>query len=319
MKDLFQSHVLQMVNEDPQLLEAWNSLSESTREMFRQIDAGKRVPCMLEDTMFKGIFDPSWNRDWLSRLISAILGQSVVVIEQLGPEGVHLSRESKSVYFDILVKLENGCLAIVEVQRKGILMPPQRAAIYSAQAVVRQFATGRDEAKGSVNYIDVRPVHTIILLENSPKAFLKYTDFHHYFHQMSDTGLDLELLQYYHYICLDVFREHKPRVGTQLFLWLDFLSITDVAEMMVFLSEHPEFNGIYARAFEMLADREELLKMLAAIGYEEDIAESINRTNEAQLQYMTQELAESKRLLREKDEEIRNLKEQLATAGLPLK
>ena len=62
---------------------------------------------------------------------------------------------------------------------------------------------------------------------------------------------------------------------------LMFLSIRDVKEMVMFLSENPEFQPIYQRAVDMLADREELLLMFESILENEDIAGSINRTNES--------------------------------------
>ncbi len=136
-----------------------------------------------------------------------------------------------------------------------------------------------------------------------------------HFEQKSDTGLDLEFIQYYDYICLDVFRENKPHTTEKLIQWIDFLSIADTAEMEPFLIEHPDFVEIYARACEMLADKEGLLEMLAELSYEEDIVGIINATNEGRAKKYEAKIQKMEAQLKEKDEQIRELKEQLARSS----
>ena len=123
------------------------------------------------------------------------------------------------------------------------------------------------------------------------------------------------MLQYYHYILLDVFRERRPHVAKLLENWMSFLSIRDVEEMMVFLSENPEFQPIYQRAVDMLADRKELLLMFQSIFENEDVAGSINRTNESiikrlerKTERLNQRLAEKDQLIAEQEREIEELK-----------
>jgi len=40
--------------------------------------------------------------------------------------------------------------------------------------------------------------------------------------------LELELVQYYDYICLDVFRKKNPRIASELEKWLTFFTIQSV-------------------------------------------------------------------------------------------
>ncbi len=79
--------------------------------------------------------------------------------------------------------------------------------------------------------------------------------------------------------------------------------------------EHPDFVEIYARACEMLADKEGLLEMLAELSYEEDIVGIINATNEGRAKKYEAKIQKMEAQLKEKDEQIRELKEQLARSS----
>ena len=54
----FSAHILKIIDEDQELKERWDALPTKSQRLFRDIDAGKRVPYMLSDTMFKGLFSP---------------------------------------------------------------------------------------------------------------------------------------------------------------------------------------------------------------------------------------------------------------------
>ena len=54
----------------------------------------------------------------------------------------------------------------------------------------------------------MKNVYTIVLYENSPKAFHEFPqEYLHYFEQKSDTGLELNLIQKYLFVPLDIFRK----------------------------------------------------------------------------------------------------------------
>lgn len=111
-------------------------------------------------------------------------------------------------------------------------------------------------------------------------------------------------MQYYDYVCLDKFREIRPRVAGELEKWLTFLSIQDVEEMMIFLSKNPSFQPVYNCAILMTKDREGLMHMFTDLFEHEDIVASLNRTNESKIKRLEKELAE-------KDSELAELKKQL--------
>ncbi len=123
----------------------------------------------------------------------------------------------------------------------------------------------------------------------------------HFFQQKSDTGVELELLQYYAYICLDVFKEEKPRVGKKIDTWLEFLTIQDTDKMEAFLKKNKSFQTVYDRVILMSKDREGLMNMITDMLENEDIAGSINRTNESIIKRQRRELAEKDKILKEKE------------------
>lgn len=179
-----------------------------------------------------------------------------------------------------------------------------------------------------------------IILEKSSAVFHESAEYIHHFKQRSDTGLELELVQYYDYVCLDMFKKKSPRVASELESWLRFFTIERVDDMKVFLQENPGFQSVYDYAIMMTKDREGLLSMLSEYFENEDIVASLNKTNESMIKRLEKENAELKgeitelqgsniekdkvidrkekqldekeKKLREKDAEIRQLKKLLA-------
>ncbi|MCH5265527.1 MAG: PD-(D/E)XK nuclease family transposase [Lachnospiraceae bacterium] len=307
--------LIEKIEQDADMRQLWNQLGEKRRQELREIDTGKRVPNFLSDTMFKGIFNPDINAERLSRFISSILGKKIKVIHSLDKEGMRHSQYSKGIVLDILAEFENGAIGNVEIQRQGIAFPPKRAAVYSANMLTRQYTSGETSKKSEVDYNTVQPVYTIIIMEQSPAEFRKSGAYIHHFRQRSDTGLELELLQYYDYICLDNFCRQRPCIVGELENWLTFLSLRDVEGMKEFLAREKSFQPVYDCAIMMLANRKELMAMLSEMLANEDIVASLNLTNESTIKRLQQEkqeiLKESERALREKEAEIQRLKEQL--------
>lgn len=93
----------------------------------------------------------------------------------------------------------------------------------------------RGKRRKKFSYKDIKGVFTIVLFENSPSPFHWFPDCYlHYFEQHSATGLQLDLLQKYLFIPLDIFREkqHNSDITNELDAWLVFLSMDD-PEMIV--------------------------------------------------------------------------------------
>ena len=293
--------LLERVRQDDVLLSLWNCLPPEAQREFLEIDRGQRVPDLLNDTIFKNIFDPDEHGERLSQFVSSILGKKVTVLHSLSSEGRRHSVYSKGIILDLVVQFEDGSIGNVEIQRYGVAFPPQRAACYSADLVKRQYAVMEGEKKEDMDYENIQPVYTIVIMEDSPVPFSASDHYVHHFRQMSDSGVELELLQYYDYICLDKFREKMPRTMGELEKWLTFLSIRDVRDMVIFLSKNPSFQPVYDCAILMTKDREGLMHMLTDFFEREDIVASLNRTNETKIKKLKKELAEKDNMLAEKD------------------
>lgn len=310
--------ILKQVQSDAQLLEKWNKLPAEKQEYFRLVDERKLVPNILSDIIFKTVFDPDINPKRISKLISSILGKEISVIRSLDKEGIHLSENSKGVILDVVVQFDDGSVADVEIQREGIKIPPQRAATYSANLLTRQYAIEKGENKQDIDFCMLRPVYTIVIMEKSPEPFNHSPECVHHFRQRSDTGVELdrgfELLQYYDFISLDIFRERRPHVASMLQTWLDFLSIRDVDDMENFLEDKPEFRVIYDQAVTMMAGREELLSMFQELFAEEDIGKTIVLAMESEareeLEKAKQQIQALSDQLQTQSDQIQLLKEQ---------
>lgn len=302
-----QAMVLQeRIKKDKEVCEKWQQLTRKAQRELLEMDAGIRVPNFLNDTIFKRIFDPDEYGERLSRFISAVLGKKIQVLHSLKNEGRHHSIHSKGVILDLVVRFANGSIGNVEIQRFGIDFPSKRAACYSADLVTRQYASGKDEKKSEIDYDWIQPVYTIIIFEKSPANFAGSGAYHHHFEQRSDTGVKLELLQYYDYVCLDAFKRDKPHVAGDLEKWLKFLTITEMHAMQDFLREEPSFQDVYDCAIMMTRDRKELMELMSDFFEREDIIASLNKTNESKVKRLQRELEELKA---EKERELEDLRE----------
>lgn len=130
--------------------------------------------------------------------LSCLPGERVKVLKVLSGDSTRIADETSLLITDIVVELEDGSIANVEMQKIGYLFPGQRCACYSADLLLRQYKRVRGEKKKKFSYRDIKNVYTVVLFERSPKEFHKYPEkYCHFFEQTSDTGLKLELLQKY--------------------------------------------------------------------------------------------------------------------------
>lgn len=83
--------------------------------------------------------------------------------------------------------------------------------------------------------------------------------------------------------------------------------IRDAKQMMGFLADNPEFEVLYGRAVDMMADRSELMKMFESYFDNEDVIASMNMTNESTIRRLEKQLSEQ-------SAEIERLKRELAEA-----
>ena len=180
----------------------------------------------------------------------------------------------------------------VEVQKIGYSFPGQRSACYSSDLLLRQYKRVKGERKKAFSYKDIKSVYTIVFFETSIKEFHEYPqNYIHKFKQQSDTGLELELLQKYVFIPLDIFRgiyhndgkssgknsanssgesggrdeqrKSVKRRWNKREAWLTFLS-TDEPEIIIeLISQYPEFKEMYEEIYVMCQNVEKVMEMFS--------------------------------------------------------
>ncbi len=167
---------------------------------------------------------------------------------------------------DIVVGLEDGMIANVEVQKVGYLFLGERSSCYSADMLLRQYKRVRAIKNTEFSYKDVKPVYTIVFMEKSPEIFHQFPS--HYIHQFwnkSDTGLELNLLQNYIFIPIDIFltKLHNKGIENELDAWLTFLGNDDVDYIDKLIFKYPHFKPMYEQLYDMCRNVEGVMQMFS--------------------------------------------------------
>ena len=188
---------------------------------------------MLYDSFFKEIMNPEKNPERIEELLSLLLDRQVRILKVLPLEGTRLAGAHSLVIMDIVVELEGGSLANVEVQKLGYRFPGQRSACYSADLLLRQYKRVREEKRERFHYRDIKTVYTVVLFEQSP-----------------DTGLELDLLQEFCFVPLDIFQQiyHNKGIRDRRDAWLVFLSMEEPEGILDLLECCPDFGKLTKRS-----------------------------------------------------------------------
>lgn len=235
------------------------------QEEFLNICTGVKGLKLLYDGFFKEVMNPEYDPSRLSDFLSCMLRQKVRVIKAIPTDSTRLASESALLAMDIVVELEDGSIANVEMQRIGYMFSGQRSACYSADLLLRQYKRIRGN-KANFDYRDVKNVYTIVLYEKSPKVFHTYPKtYYHFFEQKSDTGLEMELLQKYLFIPLDIFRknQHNRERNNKRDAWLTLFSSDDPDTIMELLEDYPEFQDIYREGYQICLNIEKVMEMFS--------------------------------------------------------
>ena len=268
--------IKQEICENPKLLEKYREWDEEQQEEFLDYCTGVKGVKILYDAFFKEIMNPENTPERLNELLSLLLGQSVTIKRVLPGDSTRLADEQSLLIMDILVELADTSLANVEVQKIGYRFPGQRSACYSSDLLLRQYKRVKGEKKKAFSYKDIKSVYTIVFFETSIKEFHEYPqNYIHKFKQQSDTGLELELLQKYVFIPLDIFRgiyhndgksngkNSANRCWNKTEAWLTFLS-TDEPEIIIeLIRQYPEFKEMYEEIYVMCQNVEKVMEMFS--------------------------------------------------------
>ena len=124
-------------NSSSRLMYEYLMSDEEWYEHFVGFLAGKKTLPLLYDPFFKMIFNPIEERTRLSELVSCILGQHVTVIEVF--PNANSAFLNSFVIMDMVVRLDDGSITNIEIQKVPYDFPAARITCYSADLVLRQF------------------------------------------------------------------------------------------------------------------------------------------------------------------------------------
>ena len=143
LKDFFpvireREEIRREIGENQRLREKFDEWNREQQEMFLDFCSGVKGVKMLYDSFFKEIMNPEYTPERLNELLSLLIGEKVTIREVLPNDSVRIADESSLVILDIVVELNDGSIANVEVQKLGYKFPGERAACYSADLLLRQ-------------------------------------------------------------------------------------------------------------------------------------------------------------------------------------
>lgn len=120
------------------------SWQEKQREEFLDFCTGAKGVKMLYDFCIKAILNPEIYPERLEELISLLLGKKVKLLKVLPNDNTRIADESSLLIMDFLVRLSDGSVVNVEVQKVGYAFPGQRSACYSADLLLREYKQVRN-------------------------------------------------------------------------------------------------------------------------------------------------------------------------------
>lgn len=301
--------ILAEIRGKKQLAQLFDNWTEDQQGEFLNFCTGIKGIKILYDAFFKEIMNPETAPELLEEFLSLLLKKQVRIFCVLPNDSTRIADESSLLITDIVVEMEDGSLANVEVQKIGYLFPGERSACYSADLLLRQYKRVRSEKKKKFSYKDIKTVYTIVLFEESPKEFHCFPkDYLHYFEPRSDTGLQLELLQKYLFIPLDIFRKNKQNklIADKLNAWLMFFSTDSPEEIIQLITAYPEFKSLYEKAYDICRNMEKVMGI-----FSEELRELDRNTVQYMIDLMQDELDQKKELLEQITREVEQQNRQI--------
>lgn len=301
--------VLSVIHTKENLTTEFYSWQEERRQEFLDFCTGVRGVKVLYDFFSKELLNPETSPERINELLSLLLNQKVKILTVLPNDSTRIADENSLIITDIVVELEDGSIANIEIQKIGYKFPGQRSACYSSDLLLRQYKRVKSKEKKKFSYKDIKSVYTIVLFEKSAEEFHKYPNTYlHYFEQQSDSGMEMDLLQKYLFIPLDIFKEnqHNNGIKSKLDAWLAFLCIDDPEMILTIIERYPEFKPLYEQAYYICRNIEEVMGM-----FSEELRELDRNTVQYMIDEMQEEINQKKREMEELSRQLDEMNEQL--------
>ncbi len=289
--------VLEKIREKKELSKMFDRWEERRKEEFLDFCTGVKGVKMLYDFCAKAILNPEVYPERIEELISLLLGKKVRLLKVLPNDNTRIADETSLLIMDFLVELTDGSIANVEIQKVGYAFPGQRSACYSADLLLRQYRQVRNQmTKETFSYREISNVYTIVLFEKSTSEFHALPDqYIHKFRQKSDTGLQIDLLQEFVFVALDIYREkhQNKNIEKRLDGWLTFLISDEPEDIIALIERYPDFKAMYEQIYEICRNIEQVMGMFSKELYE------LDRNT---VRYMIDELQEEYQKQKEKNQ-----------------
>ena len=310
LKDYFpmlrsREEVLAYIQSTPAVSDIFFRWSVQKQEAFLDFASAVKGLKPLYDSFFKELFNAETVPERLEELLSFLLEQKVRIQSVLPNDNTRIAAENTLLITDIVVQLEDGSLANVEIQKRGYDFPGQRSACYSADLLLRQYKRIRSEKGKEFTYRDIRDVYCIVIYERSPKEFSEFPDIYiHRSRQVSDSGLEQDLLQKYIFIPLDIFSAvyHNKGIRSKLDAWLVFLSQDNPKDVLDLIEQYPEFKSMYEQLYQICRSVEGMMGIFS---------DELRILDENTVRYM---IDERDRRLEEAEKEVKEANQKVEAA-----
>ena len=295
--------LLATIQSDKGLISLYNSWAPARQEEFISFCTGMKGIKILYDSFFKEVMSPEYAPERLEGFLSVLLKRKVKIVRILPNDSTRIADETSLLITDIIVELEDGSLANVEIQKIGYTFPGERCACYSSDMLLRQYKRVRSLNGEGFSYNQIKNVYFIVIYEKSPKEFKKFPkDYYHYGKQLFDTGLQLNMLQEYVMIPLDIFRKkmENKNIETVLEAWLTFMACDEPERIIELITRFPEFKPMYEVLYQMCLNVERVMNM-----FSEELRIMDANTVKYMIEEQQQEIDKQREQLEEKDSQLK--------------
>ena len=301
--------LLSEIKGNPKLREIYEEWNTKNREEFLDFCTGVKGMKILYDSFFKEVMNVEYTPERLEKLLCILLKRQVKIVRILPNDSTRIADEASLLITDIVVELEDGSLANVEIQKIGYAFPGPRSACYSADMLLRQYKRVRAKQGEDFSYNNIKNVYLIVIYESSPKEFKEFPDiYYHHSQQVFDSGLNLNLLQEFIMIPLDIFHRkmHNKPIETELEAWLTFLSDDRPESIISLITKYSEFKAMYETLYLMCQNTERVMGM-----FSEELRELDKNTIKFMIEEQQREIDLQKEELEQKNEQLSRKDEQL--------
>lgn len=301
--------VLSEIYARPDLTDTFEQWNRERQKEFLDFCSGAKGVKMLYDGFFKEIMDPESTPERLEEFLSLLLLEKVRILSVLPNDSARVADESSLLIMDIVVMLEDGSIANVEIQKIGYQFPGERSACYSSDLLLRQYKRVRGRQKKEFVYNQIKNVYTIVIFDKSTHEFKEFPDTYiHRFEQKSDSSIKMELLQKYIFIPLDIFRKNVQNnsINSKLEGWLAFLSMDTPSVILELIERYPEFRELYRQIYEICRNVEDVMGL-----FSKELLEMDRNTVRYMMDEMQEEINRKKKELEESTHELEERRSQL--------